>query len=70
MPLQQFHLVREHVLALLASEPFAGKLPVVPGESLAVSEIAQAYLLQAISRRAARPHDPPPAVSPATSTSA
>jgi hypothetical protein len=69
VPLQQFHLVREHVLALLASEPFAGKLPVVPGESLAVSDIAQAYLLQAMSRRAARPHGPP-AVSPATTASA
>jgi hypothetical protein len=60
----------EHVLALLASEPLASKLPVVPGESLAVSEIAQAYLLQAMSRRAARPHGASPAVSPATPTSA
>jgi hypothetical protein len=46
VPLQQFHLVREHVLALMTSERFAGTLPVVPGTSLAASDAAQTYLLR------------------------
>jgi hypothetical protein len=46
VPLQQFLLVREHVLALMTSERYAGTLPVVPSASLAASAAAQVYLLR------------------------
>jgi len=67
VPLQQFLLVREHVLALMTSERFAGTLPIVPSATLAPSDAARIYLVKRTPpcETPARPGDPPSLAPPA-----